>query len=161
MQSFTARDHYLSTEVATATPQKLHLLLIDAALTSANRARQFWHDGREDRAILALVHAQEVVGQILADIDIEKAGDLGHRLSTVYEFIFRRLVGAGARRDEKELGDAIRILEIERDTWRLICDKLAAATPESSGSGFSLRVPPPLHASTDFVSHSDGFSIEA
>ena len=62
----TARDNYLSTQVKTAPPQKLQWLLVDAALGSANRAGEHWRQGRDDLAILALVHAQSVVGQMLA-----------------------------------------------------------------------------------------------
>ena len=106
------------TEVKTATPQKLQLLLIEGALRLANRARQFWQQGRNDRAIRALLNAQAIVAHMLAVIDHEAGGDLAKRVSAVYEFIFRSLVKAGHRHDEKSLGDAIRILEIERETWR-------------------------------------------
>jgi flagellar protein FliS len=161
MQSPMARDHYLVTEVKTATPQKLHLLLIDAALRSANRARQLWQQGRDDWAIRALVHAEEVVGQILADINHEVGGDLAKRVSTLYEFIFRCLVNAGFRHDEKSLGDAIRILEIERETWRQLCDKLAANAPHATLGEAHRSVLPPLSDDADLLSQSGGFSIEA
>ena len=75
MQSM-AQDHYLLTQVKTATPQKLQLLLIDTALRSANRARQYWQQGRNDLAVRALLNAQEVVAQMLAAIDREAGGDL-------------------------------------------------------------------------------------
>ena len=130
MQSM-ARDHYLLTQVKTATPQKLQLLLIDTALRSANRARQYWQQGRNDLAVRALLNAQEVVAQMLAAIDREAGGDLAQRVSALYTFIYRSLVKAGHRHEEKSLADAIRILEIERETWRQVCDKLAVNPPHA------------------------------
>jgi flagellar protein FliS len=161
VQSSTAQDNYVATEVHTATPQKLHLLLIDAALRSAQRARQFREQGRDDRAVASLVHAQEVVGQMLADIKPEVGGDLAARVSSVYEFIFRCLVQAGHRRDEKSLADAIRILEIERETWRQLCDKLAVNAPHAAFHEAQRGIPPLLGSNSDLSSLSGGFSIEA
>jgi flagellar protein FliS len=160
MQS-TARDHYLFTEVKTATPEKLQLLLIEGALTLANRARQFWQQGCNDRALRALLEAQSIVAHMLAVIDHEAAGDLAKRVSAIYEFIFRSLVKAGHRHDEKSLGDAIRILEIERETWRQVCDKLARNAPQATFGDALEGVPPALHSDQELLSQTGGFSVEA
>jgi flagellar secretion chaperone FliS len=161
MQSSMARNSYLFTDVNTATPQKLQLLLIDAALTSANRARQFWMQQRDDLAIQALIHAQEVVGQVLADVNRDTGGDLATRILAVYEFIFRSLVNAGYRHDEKSLDDAIRILEIERETWRQLCDKLAVNAPHATIGDARPTVPHAVSGDADLMSLPGGFSIEA
>ena len=159
MQS-TAQDNYLFTEVQTATPQKLQLLLIEGALRLANRARQFRQQDRHDLAIQALVNAQALVGQILAEIDHEVGGDLAKRVSSIYEFIFRSLVNAGHRRDAKSLDDAIRILEIERETWRQVCDKLAVNSPRAAFHDVRHGVPPPFGSDPQVLSEPGGFSIE-
>jgi flagellar secretion chaperone FliS len=159
MQS-TARDHYLFTEVKTAAPQKLQLLLIEAALRLANRARQYWQQGRNDLAVGSLLHAQSMLSEMLASMDREAGGDLAKRVSAVYEFIFRRLVQASHRHDEKSLGDAIRILEIERETWRKVCDKLAAEAASASFDRSEQGVPPPQGSTVPFC-QPGGFSIEA
>ena len=161
MYSSTAQDHYLVTEVNTATPQKLQLLLIEAALRLANRARQYWQQGLDDRAIEALDHARAVVAEMRAGIRYEIAGEMGERISAIYEFMFRSLVNAGCRHDEKSLDDAIRILEIERETWRQLCDKLALDGPHATfgdapRSRLSLQ-----SGDSDLPSLSGGFSLEA
>ena len=74
--AFSARDTYLGTAVRTAAPQKLQWLLIEAALRSANRGREFWRQGRNDQAIEAIIHAQRVLGEMLAAIDRD-AGRVG------------------------------------------------------------------------------------
>jgi flagellar protein FliS len=160
MQSSIARDNYLFAEVRTATPQKLQLLLIDAALMSANRARQFWQDGNNERATEALINAQALVSEMLAGISPDVGGELAQSVSAVYEFIFRSLVKAGARRDEKSLGDAIRILEIERETWRRLCDKIAS-DPPAAIRGEKFTPSPPPASVADLPSFSGGFSVEA
>ena len=152
------RDNYLSTEVRTATPQKLQLLLIDAALRSANRARQLWAQERDDLAILSLVHAQSVLGQMLAAIDRDAGGDLATRVSAVYEFIFRSLVKAGHRHDEQSLADATRILEIERETWRQLCEQITTDRPAGPAAPHARFGAPVDAEADDFVG---GLSLEA
>jgi len=46
----SAHESYLVTEVMTATPQKLQLMLIDAAIRSAEKARRLWHEQEDDWA---------------------------------------------------------------------------------------------------------------
>jgi flagellar protein FliS len=154
-----ARDNYLSTEVKTAAPQKLQWLLIEAALRSANRTREFWRQGDDERATEAIVHAQSVLGRMLAAIDRDGGGELAERVSTVYEFIFRSLVKAGQHRDEQTLAEAIRVLEIERETWRQLCEKISAdhapPGPAAPFARFGAPVDPEL---TDIAG---GFSLEA
>lgn len=161
MQSSTARDHYLFTDVKTATPQKLQLLLIEGALRLANRAGQFWQQGRNDLALQSLLDAQAIVAQMLAVIDHEAGGDVAKRVSALYEFIYRSLVKAGHRRDEKGLADAIRILEIERETWRQLCHTLAVHAPQETFGSLPRGVVPVPDSDPDLSARPGGFSIEA
>jgi flagellar protein FliS len=153
-----ARDNYLTTEVKTASPQKLQWLLIEAALRSANRAGEFWRQGDDEQATEAIVHAQSVLGQMLAAIDRDSGGQLAKQVSTVYEFIFRSLVKAGQHRDERSLIEAVRILEIERDTWRQLCEKLTAEHAPRPAAPFT-RFGAPVEV--DETDYSGGFSFEA
>ncbi len=124
--ALSPRDSYAAADVHTAPPQKLQLMLIEAALRSAERARRHWRDGRKDLALGAIVHAQAVLGQMLAAIDRPAGGQLAEKVSAIYDFIFRKLVEAGQQHDEQSLADAVRILEIERETWRMLCEQIAA-----------------------------------
>jgi len=160
MQASTAHDHYLYTEVGTAAPQKLQLLLIEAALRLANRARQFRRQSLDDRAVEAIAHARSILAEMRAGIKYEIAGVLGERISAVYEFIFRCLMNAGCRHDEKSLDDAIRILEIERETWRQVCGKLAMHAPHETFGEALQGVLPSQNAIPESWSSAGGFSIE-
>ena len=44
-------------------------------------------------------------------------------IASVYNFIFRTLVDANRRHDERKLDDALRVLAVERETWRLVCQQ--------------------------------------
>ena len=160
-----ARDNYLATEVKTAAPQKLQWLLIEAAIRSANAAREYWRQGRDDLAIVRIAHAQGVLGEMLAAIDRDAGGKLAERVSGLYEFVFRLLVRAGHRHDETCLVDAVRILEIERETWRQLCARIAADHTPRGHAAPPLRHAPPARRAIvlDFESGdvAEGFSLEA
>ena len=153
------RDNYLATEVKTAAPQKLQWLLIEAALRSANRAGEYWRQGRDDMAIGRIVHAQGVLAEMLGCIDQDAGGKLAERVFGLYEFIFRLLVQAGHRHDETCLADAVRLLEIERETWRQLCAKIATDNSRSRPAAPLGRFAAPVDfESADFGS---GISLEA
>ena len=125
MAAAAARDAYLTTQVMTATPQKLQLMLIDAAIRSAQQAGRHWQAGNEDAAGEALQHAQEVVSEMLASVGSARS-EVSRRLAGIYLFLFRTLTEAHLQRDERKLADALRILLIERETWSQVCEKFGA-----------------------------------
>lgn len=160
-----ARDNYLATEVKTAAPQKLQWLLIEAALRSANRAAEYWRQGRDDMAIGRIVHAQGVLAAMLDAIDLKAGGELAQRVFGLYEFIFRLLVRAGQRHDETCLADAVRLLEIERETWRQLCAKIATDSahirPAAPFARFFADPLPGHPADAEEADYCGGVSLEA
>jgi len=147
----SARESYLTTEVMTATPQKLRLMLIETAIRSIERARQKWQAEEDDEACELLIHAQQVISELLASLNREAAPDLVKKAASIYLFIFRSLMEANYHRSEEKLDDALRVLEVERETWRQVCEQLGSKkTPEDqhpaaadAPSDASASVPPP------------------
>jgi flagellar secretion chaperone FliS len=149
----SAHDSYLVTEVTTAPPQKLQLMLIEAAIRFAQRARLKWQSGENDQALEALVRAQRILGEMLSSLDREVDPGLVGKVASVYLFVFRRLVAANAKRDQQDLDDAIRVLEVERETWRLVCEKLGGTKTSTDAAVLHLQphrpsAPPAPHLET-------------
>jgi flagellar protein FliS len=170
MQS-SARNNYLVTEVMTATPQRLQLMLIEAAIRFTELGRQHWQANENEKACQSLIRAQEIVGEILARMDYQQDDTgLTQRVASIYLFIFRCLMNANFLHDEKKLDDAIRILSIERDTWREVCQKLGDAknSPTAVDDAATFSPAPAPHQSPfpavemDSPStYSGGFSLDA
>lgn len=119
----SARDEYLVTQVMTATPQKLQLMLIDAAIRSARQAQDNWQNDRDEEAGECLLKSQQIVTQLIAGLDSNKDPELVRQVAGIYMFIFRALVFAHLRHDENQLIEALQILESERETWKLFCEQ--------------------------------------
>lgn len=159
----TARNTYLATEILTATPQRLQLLLIDGAMRFAEKARQHWRGGANEEACEAIIRAQEIVSQILIGLNREELPELIGQISAVYGFIYRRLVEANLLRDEAKLDEALRVLAEERETWRRVCDQAGSAnrgkpTPELRGASAPV---PPVSMGIDPATYTGGVSLDA
>jgi flagellar protein FliS len=152
------RDGYLENEVLSASPAKLHLLLIEGAIRSTEQGRQYWHEGRNDLACDALIRAQEIVTQMTAGLNRDANPELCSRIAAVYLFIFRTLVQASFSHDEAQLDDALRVLAIERDTWRAVCEQQRAAAEEPDPNA---SAPLPPHFAGEFDTPVSGFSLDA
>jgi flagellar secretion chaperone FliS len=163
MQS-RAHDEYLVTEVMTATPQKLHLMLIDAALRQCERARRLWTEGDDNGAGRSLERSQEIVSELLASLNYGENPELTGRIAGIYNFVFRSLVAAHIHREENSLADAVRLLEIERETWKQIVERTGSQKHTPSLPNVP-HVPHPSHSIPAPVHLEDmataSFSLEA
>jgi flagellar protein FliS len=162
------------TGVMTAPPQKLHLMLIDGAIRFVRRARQHWAAKEDAQAAEALIRAQNILGEVLAGFNRELDPELVRRVAAVYGIVYRTLLEASAYRDDARLAEVLDILEVERETWRQLCEQLAAEQPGRSGqfaseqfdrSGTSPlagpHVPPSILAPLTAEDHPARFSLEA
>ena len=157
----SARNQYLETEVLTATPQKLHLLLIEAAMRFAERARHHWRDGNREKAFQSMILAQEAVAKMLSGLNLKTPTPLVQDISSVYNFIFRTLVDANRHHDERKLDDALRVLSAERETWRLVCQQDAEPPPHADHSAGTAETAVPRPLSRAFQPAPSSFSWEA
>ena len=87
-------DDYLATEVHTAAPQKLQLMLIEAALRLSLQARRHLADSQIEKAGKALLRGQSIVSELLAGVATNQADEATQRVAGVYLFVYRALVAA-------------------------------------------------------------------
>jgi flagellar protein FliS len=130
----TAHDEYLVNAVMTASPQKLQLMLVEGAIRFAERGRQHLASADHEQACEALIRAQDIVGQILAGLNRETGAALVGKVAAVYGFVFRNLMEATFYHDEQRIVEALGVLEIERDTWRQLCEKMATSGESTEGT---------------------------
>lgn len=115
------RETYLAGEVLSATPQKLQLMLIEAAIRLANQAREHWQAGQQAAGNESLGNCQKIMVELLSGLRPDQMPELVARVAGVYMFVFRSLVAAQRDRDPRKVADAVQVLEVERETWRQVC----------------------------------------
>ncbi len=117
------REIYLETQVQTATPQKLRLMLIEGALRFARRTQAQWRAGDSGGALESLIRARDIVSELISGVQAG-ASPLAGQVNSLYVYLFSALTEAQQTRDEHQLAGVIRVLEEERETWRQVCEQL-------------------------------------
>src|SRR4051794_36055262 len=128
------QSSYLESKVMTAPAPRLHLMLVEGALRHGRVADEALRRGESTAAAAPLLRVLDIVGELLAGVRGNKT-DLNNRLADLYWFVFRRLSQAKINSDAAALAEAMKILEFERQTWQLVCEKFAGAENISAISG--------------------------
>lgn len=128
------RDTYLAAEVFAAPPQKLQLMLIEGAIRLVHLADQRWKAGNLKAGDEALDQCQEIVIEVVSKLRAGQTPQIALRVAQVYLFVLRSLVVARQQRNFKNLADALKVLESERENWRQICQAMASSREPSAAS---------------------------
>jgi flagellar protein FliS len=121
--TLSPRDAYLETQVLTAPPQKLRLMLIEGAMRFAQQAGAYWQAEQWEAGLEANIRAREILGELMSSLDPEQS-PLAKQILPIYNFVFRTLTEAQLAHDQAKLQDALRVLGEERETWRQVCEAL-------------------------------------
>jgi flagellar protein FliS len=121
--SLSARDAYLETQVLTATPQRLRLMLIETALLKAKVAHQACEANDKETALAAIGLCRDIVSELIAGIQPDQT-PLTKQVLGIYMFVYSALVEIGLTVDGQRLRDVVRVLEEELQTWRSVCEQM-------------------------------------
>ncbi len=143
-----ARQEYLKGAVTSASQEQLHLMLLDGAIRFATRGVEAIQARDAEAIYNAMDRAQRIVLELINGMRREVNPELVDRMTSLYNFVYRRLVDATLHRDPGAVEDALRILRHERETWALLIDKLAA---EHQAAAAALTPPPARAAPPAFA----------
>ncbi len=130
----SARDTYLETQVLTATPQKLRLMLIEGALRFARQAIEHWDDQEHPQwRFDALARCHDIVSELYAAIRTDEL-PVARQVKSIYQFLFGQIALVTVHHDQKILQDVMEVLEAERETWRQVCEKMPEDPRRDQGS---------------------------
>lgn len=156
----SAGDNYLTTEVTSAPPQRLQLMLIEGALRFGLKAQAHFERDELNEASEAILRSQEIVAHLLAALRPEQEPALVQRVSAIYSFVFRSLVTAYLKRDVAKLGDALKVLQEERQTWKEVCQKMEGS-PSPAASFDSNQHEAPMPAATETPTKTQSTQTES
>ncbi|MGL4943068.1 MAG: flagellar export chaperone FliS [Thermoguttaceae bacterium] len=140
-QQPSVRQTYIQGDLYSATPQKIQLLLVEAAIKNIHRCKLFWKEARFEEALEASQRAQDIVAEMLCALDLENAPEIARQLASIYLFIFRKIAESGMLYSEEKLNDALRVLESERETWRLACEKFGSTKTAAGDTRVATSTP--------------------
>ena len=104
-----ATRRYAQAQRETASPERLMVLLFEAALRNIRSGATALETGRTAEATPALMKASDIVVELHATLDRSKAPELCDRLAEVYRFVCLRLSAAALSRDARAAREAERV----------------------------------------------------
>ena len=125
---------YRETQIRTSNQGRLIVMLYDAALRNIGRAIEALDGGVKgiEKANNAILKAQDIVGELLVSLDMERGGEIAKNLGGLYHFVNRQLMEGNIRKQKAPLEEARKILAELREAWNAIADTKTAA-PRAQG----------------------------
>lgn len=118
------QNSYLRNSVLQASQEQLQLMLYDGAIRFALRGRDAIERKDHEASFEDLSRAQKIVLEMQAGLRPEVNAELCERMSSLYTFVYRKLVNGSVNRDPSEIDDALKILRMQRKTWVMLLEKV-------------------------------------
>jgi flagellar protein FliS len=134
----TVASAYLESQALTASPERLHLMVVEAAIRFTRKGEESLAGKDYEAAYFALDRSRSCVGELLGGIDPDPNPELAEKLKALFVYVHACLTRADVERDPRLAGDALRILEAHRQTWLELMESLV---DERSGGGAQEPVP--------------------
>ena len=126
MLSNLYQDVGYQTGVSTASPHQLVTMLYDGVLESIAKARGAIASGDIDTKGRAIGRANRIMEEGLRAALDPAGGEITANLSSLYNYIIRRLLQAHLRNDVEALDECRRLIEPVREAWVAIGAKVGA-----------------------------------
>lgn len=117
-------DEYLETQVMTASPERLHLVVVETAIRFGRTAAEALDKRDFETAFHALNRSRACVNELLTCINCDPNPELGQQLKGLFLFVHRNLVRGDLLHDPQMIRDGLQILETHRETWLELMDRL-------------------------------------
>ncbi len=126
MSTASLRSRYLGDSVATASPQRILVMLYDRLVLDLEHAEMALDTGDRTEAAAQIQHAQDIVFELRESLRVD-AWEGGPRLAALYSWMITELVQAGVKRDRNRVSACRQIAEPLRDAWRQAAATLTAS----------------------------------
>lgn len=123
---------YADNSILSAPPEKLLLLLLDGAITCADRGARALEQGRSQDATRALVQGQEIASELLHAQGREVGEETYRNIVMLYAFVIERFTRAAAERNPALAREAHSLLTGLREMWGAAVSAMHPGKPVES-----------------------------
>ena len=127
-------QQYFETQVQTATPGQLVLMLYDGAIRFARLGQRALEVGDRDEANRVIRRATAIVQELMATLNPD-AGELAGQLWSLYEFALTQLLQAQLKADPAPLDSSILVLVTLKEAWEQVLGQTVAPRLPATAAG--------------------------
>lgn len=119
----------VETQVDTASPHQIVVMLFDGALSAISTASMHMQAKAIEEKGAAISKAIDIIeGGLRACLDYQAGGELAERLGALYEYMCARLLQANLRNDQKALDEVSGLLGELKGAWQEIANDPAVVS---------------------------------
>ena len=127
-------DSYRKTQIETANPATLILMLFDRAIVLLDKAKKEILEKDYEEKGNSLTKANEIIAELSSSLDLEKGGEIATSLKRLYGFVIQQILDADKNLDTNAIDNARRIVSELRESWVRIKDKPDAELQNSDNT---------------------------
>ena len=133
---------YLRSQVMSASPAELRLLLLDGAIKFALQGKQGLIDKNYEQSFEGISQCRAIITELAVGVNRKADPDLCDRVTSVFMFMFGELTEANLEKDPDRIQRVIELLEFERETWRLAMELLKKERAQAAQANHTSAVEP-------------------
>jgi len=131
---------YMKTQIETATPLQLVVMLYDGAMENTRKAREAIVAGDVEKKTEAVDKLLAILGELQGTLDMERGGEIATSLNALYTYFCEQVVTASVKLDPEPLDNVQTLLNGIRQAWQEICQRPADVVQAATGSDASRAV---------------------
>lgn len=109
------QEQYLRTQINTASPSDLTLMLFNGCLRFIKQAEKFMETKNYEQKNLYIGKATNIISELNLTLDMQF--EISHSLRALYQFIYEQLAAANITNNLEGLTEAYDMITELRDTW--------------------------------------------
>ena len=110
-------EQYKTTQISTATPGQLVVMLYEGAIKFCKLAKMGIEQKNVQTANNNLIKVQNIVQELKLGLDMKAGGEIAKTLDSLYEYMLRRLVEANIKKDAIIISEVQSSLEELKEAW--------------------------------------------
>jgi len=111
---------YVKTDISTSDPVKLVIMCYEGAIENLKLAKEKITEKDYEKKAKAIIKAQDIIDELLCSLDFEKGGAIASNLSSLYNYMLRRILHGDVNRDISAIDEVIGMLDELLSAWQSI-----------------------------------------
>ena len=117
---------YRKTNITTSDPVRLVIMCYEVAIDSLRLAKEKIKEKDYEKKAKAIIRAQDVIDELLCSLDLEKGDAIASNLSSLYNYMLRRILHGDVNRDMGAIDEVIGMLSELLSAWQEVVSKPAS-----------------------------------
>ena len=131
---------YKNTQIQTATPGQLILLLYEGGIKFCKLAKGSIEENNIMNANNYIIKAQDIVSELMSSLDMKSGIEIANNLYSLYDYMLTRLIDANLKKDVDALDEVQKLLEELRDSWKIAVKNTGGVKGPVKAGGLGNRV---------------------